>query len=258
MALSLIDSHCHLTSSELVKDLDSIIERAKAAGVSSIINVCTDVSSLEEGVKIQEKYPRSIFNIAAVHPHDVAKEGELFFPVVKKYAKERKLVAIGETGLDYFYEYSPKEVQQDFLRNHIALAALVQKPLVFHCRNAFEDLFAIANELNIASPCVVHCFTDSLKVAKSILNLGWYLSFTGIITFKKSEMLREIVKYVPLDRMFVETDAPFLAPESKRGKVNEPAYVVEIAEMVASVKGMDLKKVSEILKKTTSDFFSLT
>lgn len=250
----MIDSHAHVTGPALLPEAEQVIARAKQAGVRSIVNICTDLSSLQEGIKLHDKHP-SLFNCAATHPHDVEKEGSDFLPHV--LASLDKLVAIGETGLDYYYEYSPKVVQQKFLKRYLALAQETGLPVIFHCREAMKDLFAICDVEYKNGPAVMHCFTGTLEEAKEALNRGWYISFSGVITYKKSEELREVVRYVPLDRIFVETDAPFLAPQSRRGKQNEPAFVIETAAKVAEVKGITLEEVEHATEKNCMQFFGL-
>ncbi len=233
----MIDTHAHLTSPSVLEMVNELLERAKVSGVEKIVNICTDQPSLEKGLQLRERYPW-IFNAAATTPHDVVKEGEVFFPFVEQEAKKGGLIAIGETGLDYFYEHSPKEIQKKFLTRYFELALQVKLPIIFHCRNAFADLFAQADQEYKNAPAILHCFTGSVEEARSVLNRGWYLSFSGIVTYKKSESLREVARYVPLDRILIETDTPYLAPQSQRGKQNEPAFIVETAEMVAREKNI--------------------
>jgi TatD DNase family protein len=248
----LIDSHAHLTSPDILPILDEVMERAKAAGVEKVINICTDERTLETGLEAAKKH-KNLFNTAATTPHDVEDEGESFFPLVEEALSD--LVAIGETGLDYHYEHSPKKTQQQFLEQYFALAVKADLPLIFHCREAFNDLFAMADAMYRDRPAVLHCFTGTKDEARKCLDRGWMISFSGIITFKRSEELREVVKYVPLDHIFVETDSPYLAPQSKRGKQNEPAYVVEVAEMIAEIKELPLEKIAEATSENISRFF---
>lgn len=250
------DSHAHLTSKDVLPDVDQLVHTALAAGVNRIINICIDEASLLEGIKLQKRFVGHIYNTAATTPHDVDTEGETFFPLVMEAAEKQQLIALGETGLDYHYEHSPKAVQQDFLNRYFALALEHSLPLIFHCREAFSDLFSMADDA-YDGPAVLHCFTGTLEEAKEVLNRGWYISISGIITFKKSESLRQIVKYLPLDRILIETDTPYLAPQSRRGKMNEPAFIVETCEMVASLKELDLATVARQTTKNGADFFSL-
>jgi TatD DNase family protein len=250
----MIDSHAHLTSPQILPIVDAVIERAKQAGVEKIINICTDKESLEQGIKLRDRH-KEVFNTAATTPHDVDKEGESFFTRVEKYAKD--LVAIGETGLDYFYEHSPRTIQQQFLIRYFEFAKKVKLPVVLHCRDAFEDLFSIADEVYGESQAVLHCFTGTLAEAKKCLDRGWVISFSGIITYKKSLELCDVVKYVPLDRIFIETDSPYLAPQSMRGKQNEPAFIKETAEKIGQLKEVSFEEVDRMTSQNIKKFFNL-
>lgn len=234
--------------------MEDVLKRAQQSGVTKVVNICTDRKSLEEGLLLHEKHPW-VYNAAATTPHDVQKQGEEFFPLVERAAAERKLVAIGETGLDYFYEHSDKKVQQTFLQRYFALALAMKLPLIFHCRDAFNDLFSMADSDYRGAPAVLHCFTGTIEEAKGVLDRGWYLSLSGIVTFKKSESLREVAKYVPLDRLFIETDAPYLAPQSHRGKQNEPAFLPETAEFIAKAKGVSVADVAIASQENALRFF---
>ncbi|MBS0629558.1 MAG: TatD family hydrolase [Verrucomicrobia bacterium] len=250
----MIDSHAHLTSDAVLPIVDAVIQRANLVGVEKIVNICTDEKSLKEGLLVAKKH-KGVYNTAATTPHDVETEGALFFPLVEAAVSE--LVAIGETGLDYFYEHSPKKQQQHYLSRYFELARKVDLPVVFHCRDAFDDLFAMADEQFRDRPALLHCFTGTIDEARRCLDRGWFISFSGIITFKKSDALREVVKFVPLDRLFVETDTPYLAPHSKRGEQNEPAFVIETAAKVAELKGTSLEVVEKVTSENISGFFSL-
>lgn len=190
-----------------------------------------------------------IYNTAATTPHDVAKEGEAVFPLIEKHAKAGDLIAIGETGLDYFYEHSSRELQQHFLRKYLHLALECRLPVVIHCREAFADFFSILDaEYAVGgkhAPGVLHCFTGTEAEAEEVLKRGWYLSLSGIVTFKKSTTLKEVAKLVPLEQLLIETDTPYLAPQSYRGKVNEPAYIMETAAVIADIKGVPVEKVAQ-------------
>lgn len=250
------DSHAHLSSEEAFARIEEIMQHAKEAKVERIANICTDLLSLERGIELQKKYPW-IVNTAATTPHDVEKEGMEFFPIVEAYVKEGKLAAIGETGLDYYYEHSPKKIQQEFLCKYLALAEESKLPVVIHCREAFPDLFSIVAESRFSQKLVLHCFTGTMEEARQVIERGWYLSLSGIVTFKKSEDLREVAAYVPLEKLLIETDTPYLAPQSKRGKSNEPAYISETASVVASIKNMSLSSFAEATFVNACRFFSL-
>lgn len=249
----MIDAHAHLTSPDLFPDLEGIVARAQAAGVEKVVNICTDQDSLAKGIEVKKKI-NNFYNTAATTPHDVESEGEFFFPLVEEAVAQKELVAIGETGLDYYYAHSKKEVQKKFLSRYFDLATKSGLPLIFHCRDAFADLFAMADG-EYAGAAVLHCFTGTLQEARGVLDRGWYLSISGIATFKKSEALRAVVKYVPLDRLLVETDAPYLAPQSKRGQKNEPAYIVETYEMVAALKTISKQELIAQIEKNAYAFF---
>ena len=248
-----IDSHAHLTSPQVVDHVEEMLQRAQQNKVEKIVNICTDEETLKKGLLLSERHPW-VFNAAATTPHDVAKEGDSFFPIVEQHVKE--LVALGETGLDYHYQHSPQEVQKKFLQKYFELAKKVKLPLIFHCRDAFSDLFEMADVSYSGLPAVLHCFTGTVEEAKKCLARGWLISFSGIITFKKSEALREVVAYVPLDRMVIETDTPYLAPQSKRGKLNEPGYVGEVAAAIAHVKHISVEEVAKATSFNASQFFS--
>ena len=248
-----IDAHAHLTCDGVFEEIEPMLTRAKEAKVGKVINICTDKLTLERGIALAEKHS-NVFNVGATTPHDVEKEGELYFSDFEKAAKGGKLVAIGETGLDYFYEHSNRELQQDFFKRYLALANACNLPVVIHCRDAFDDLFKIADE-HCRTPLMLHCFTGTLKEANQGVDRGWLISISGIATFKKSQELRDVIKELPLDHLVVETDTPYLAPQSRRGKQNEPSFVVEIAETIATVKNLTLQEVATITTGNATRFF---
>lgn len=256
----MIDSHAHLTSSPLYHDIDGVLKRAQATGIKKIINICTDSDSVRKGLEIAEKHSW-VFNAAAAHPHDVEKEGEELFPFIEKCAKERSIVAVGETGLDYHYTHSSREIQQQYLRKHLRLALSCQLPVIIHCREAFSDFFTILDEEYMVNqkhaPGVLHCFTGTISEAEEVIKRDWYLSISGIITFKKSVELREVARIVPLDRLLIETDAPYLAPQSHRGKQNEPAYLIETASVIAAIKGITLAELGKMTAENTERLFRI-
>ena len=250
-----IDSHAHLTVPSVVDRVEEILQRAQQKKVKAVVNICVDPTSLEKGIHLAERHDW-VFNTAATTPHDVEKEGELFFPTVEEKAHQGKLIAIGETGLDYHYQHSPVFRQKAYLVRYFALALAAKLPIIFHCRDAFTDLFELADHHYQGRPAVLHCFTGTMEEAKGCLERGWFISISGIITFKKSTLLREVAAYVPLDRLFIETDTPYLAPESKRGKSNEPAYIDETAQALAQAKGISFEEVAEATARNASQFFS--
>lgn len=239
--MNFFDSHAHLSS---LPHVEEILARAKKEQITHILNICTDKTTLEEGMLLAKKHPY-ILNAGATTPHDVATEGALFFPLFEKAAREKELVAVGETGLDYHYEHSPIDLQKQFLVKYLLLAATTKLPVIFHCRDAFDDLFSIVDyEYPKTAPAILHCFTGSVQEAEEVLKRGWFLSLSGIVTFKKSETLREVAKMVPLSQLLIETDTPFLAPQSQRGKQNEPAFMVETARCIANVKNISIEEVA--------------
>lgn len=252
-----IDTHAHLTSEQVLPHLQDVLTRAKDRGINKVVNICTDEKSLKEGLLLRKQFSW-IHNAAATTPHDVESEGASFFPLVERSAMEGSLIAIGETGLDYFYEHSNREVQQKYLSLYFLLATQTKLPLIFHCRDAFNDLFSMADQEYRGYPAVVHCFTGSPEEAKGALDRGWYLSLSGIVTFKKSAALREVVKYIPLDRLLIETDSPYLAPQSHRGKLNEPSYLPETAEIIAETRGIAIEKLASITTENAERFFSFS
>ena len=255
--MKLIDTHAHLTSDQILPVLDEVVERANLAGIEKIVNICTDERSLVEGLLLHQDYSW-IFNAAATTPHDVETEGASFFPFVERSALDGKLIAIGETGLDYFYEHSNRKEQQKYLSLYFSLARQVKLPLIFHCRDAFEDLFAMADQEYRGYPAVLHCFTGNLVEARGVLDRGWYLSISGIATFKKSETLREVIRSIPLDRLLIETDSPYLAPQKHRGKLNEPSYLPETADKIAEVLDISVEKLAAATVENAERFFSFS
>jgi TatD DNase family protein len=255
-----IDSHAHLGMSPLWEQVEEIIEQAREKKVSHIVNICTDLDTFNKGESLRKKYP-FIINAAATSPHDVEKDGDNFFPIVATQAKKKNIFAIGECGLDYYYEHSSREIQKNFLRKYFKLALETSLPIIIHCREAFKDLFEIADKEYIKQkkmgPAVLHCFTGTSLEAQEVIKRGWFISFSGIITFKKSDALRDVVKETPLEKMLIETDSPYLAPQKYRGKVNQPSYVVEIAKMIAEIKKTPIKTVAQITASNAKQVFSI-
>lgn len=254
--MQFFDSHAHLSSLEILPHIQEVMTHAKMMSVSRILNICTDLSTLNEGLLLEKRFPE-IKNAGATTPHDVEKEGDMLFPVFAEAAQGKRLVAIGETGLDYYYKELNPTIQKRFLKRYLHLAAETKLPVIFHCREAFADLFAVTDdEYPKGAPAVLHCFTGSLQEAHEVLARGWYLSISGIVTFKKSQELREVAKMVPLNQLLIETDAPYLAPQSKRGKQNEPAFIRETAELIAAVKGVHLEEIARASFENGAKLFS--
>jgi TatD DNase family protein len=251
----LIDSHCHLDFPELAADRAGVLARAKAAGIDGMVTISTRVKRFDEIRAIAEAHPE-VWCSVGTHPHHADEELDIFTEDLARLSQHPKCVAIGEAGLDYFYDNAPKEAQEIGLRRHIAASRLTDLPLVIHSRSADAHMAAVlTDEMGQgAFPFVLHCFTGGADLARQALELGGYISFSGIITFKNAEEIREVAKFVPADRYLVETDAPYLAPVPHRGGTNEPSYVAHTAAKVAEVRGISLEQLST---ETTDNFFRL-
>ena len=253
--MTLVDHHCHLDFPDFTDELDGVIARAKTAGVGLMVTISTRIRRFDRLLQIADAHA-NVFCSVGTHPHYAHEELDVPVDEIVRLSRHPKVVAIGEAGLDYLYDRSPRAAQEQGLRNHIAAARETQLPLVIHARDADADMASILEEemANGTFPAVLHCFTGSADLARRGLELGLYVSFSGILTFKNSNALREVARSVPLDRLLVETDAPYLAPGKYRGKRNEPAYVVETAAALAKVKGVTL---DELAQATTQNFFRL-
>jgi TatD DNase family protein len=251
----IVDSHCHLDFPDFAADLDGVVARARTNGVGRIVTISTRIRRHAAVLAIAEHFPE-VFCSVGTHPHNAQEESDITADELITRAQHPKVVALGEAGLDYHYDYSPRAVQEHGFRNHIAAARETGLPLVIHSRNADEDMARILAEETGkgAFPAVLHCFTGSRDLAQRAVLLGLYVSFTGILTFKKSDELRAVARELPADRIMVETDAPYLAPGRHRGKRNEPAYVVETAQVLAETRGVSY---DEIARQTTDNFFRL-
>jgi TatD DNase family protein len=255
----LIDSHCHLDQDAFASDRTAVIARARAAGVGRMITVGAGgpLASNHAAIAIAET-DADIFAAVAVHPHDASDITDDTWDELRRLWAHPKVVAVGETGLDYYYEHSPAEVQQRHLRRFVREAGRAGLPLVIHCRDAFPDLLRIFKEEDAAAiGGVIHCFSGTPDEAEACLALGFALSFSGIVTFKTAESLRATVRRTPLDRLLIETDAPFLAPLPHRGKRNEPALVRKVAEEIARTTGRDLTEIAAVTVANTERAFRL-
>jgi TatD DNase family protein len=251
----IIDSHCHLDFPELKGELDAVLARARGAGVGLMVAISTRVRRLDDVLAIVEAHDE-VFCSVGTHPHNAAEELDVTVADLVKLARHPKVVAIGEAGLDYHYDNSPRFDQEKSFRTHIAGARETGLPLVIHAREADADIARILEEESAkgAFPFMLHCFTSGPELARHGLALGGYVSFSGVVTFKKSDALRDIARDVPLDRILVETDAPYLAPEPMRGKTNEPAFVVHTATRLAAVKSVSE---ADLARATNDNFLRL-
>jgi TatD DNase family protein len=251
----LIDSHCHLDFPEFKNDLDAVLERAQSAGVGAMVTISTRVRQFNELRSLVEAHG-NVFCSVGTHPHNAAEEPDIMVEELVELAHHTKVVAIGEAGLDYHYDNSPCDTQKKSFRTHIAAARQTGLPLIIHARDADADIARMLEEeiKKGAFPFVLHCFTGGADLAHRGLALGGYISFSGVVTFKNAEALRDIALAVPSNRLLVETDAPYLAPEPLRGKTNEPALVVHTAARLAALRGV---REAEMARLTTDNFFRL-
>jgi TatD DNase family protein len=251
----LVDSHCHLDFPDFADELDAVVARAGAAGIGRIVTISTRVAQQDKLLAIAERFP-DVYCSVGTHPHNAHEELDVTAADLVARARYPKVVAIGEAGLDYHYDTSPRDAQDQGFRQHIAAARESGLPLVIHSRDADADMAKLLTEETRqgAFPAVLHCFTGGRDLAFTGIDLGLYVSFTGILTFKKSDDLRAIAAALPADRILVETDSPYLAPGKFRGKRCEPAYVVETAKVLADVRGVSR---DEIARQTTENFFRL-
>ncbi len=251
----LVDSHCHLDFPHLSNQLDEVLARAKEAGVGTLVTICTRVRNFDAVLAIAEAHD-NIFCSVGTHPHNADEERDIRLEEIISLSAHPKVVAIGEAGLDYHYDNAPRGDQEKGFRTHIAAARETGLPLVIHTRDADEDTARILEEEMSRGrfTAVLHCFTAGADLARRGVELGLYVSFSGVLTFKKSDALREIAASIPMDRLLVETDAPYLSPEPRRGRKNEPANVVHTAARLAGVKGVSDQ---EIAQATTANFHRL-
>ncbi len=251
----LINSHCHLDFPDLAGRLPDVLAAAAAAGVGRLVSISTYVERIETYRAMAEAHPQVYFTVGT-HPHNAAEEPDIAVETLASLSLHPRCIAIGEAGLDYHYDTSPREVQRKVFLTHIAAARETGLPLVIHARNADEEMAQILKDEMSIGPyaAVLHCFSSGAELAKIGVELGFYVSFSGILTFKKSDDIRAIAAAVPPDRLLVETDAPYLAPEPRRGRVNEPAYVVHTARVLGEVIG---KSEEDVAALTTANFYRL-
>jgi TatD DNase family protein len=251
----LVDSHCHLDFPDFADDLDNIVERAAAAGIGRIVTISTRVRRLDALLPIAERFP-NVYCSVGTHPHHADEEDGISTDELIDLTRHPKVVALGEAGLDNFYQNGTAEAQERGFRAHIAAARATGLPLVIHTREADDHCGRILeDEMTKGSfSAVLHCYTGGRTLAMKAISLGLSISFTGILTFKKSQVLRDLAAELPADRIMVETDAPYLAPGKFRGKRNEPSYVVEIAKVLAETRGVSFEEIS---RQTTENFFRL-
>ncbi|MFD1694243.1 TatD family hydrolase [Roseibium aestuarii] len=251
----IVDSHCHLDFPDFDGEREALIDRARAAGVELMVTICTRIRKFDQIRALAEQFD-NVYCSVGTHPNNADEERGIPKDEILKLTEHPKVVAIGEAGLDYFYDYASPEAQAEGLRTHIAVARETGLPLVIHSRDADADMAAILEEEmeKGAFPAILHCFSSGRDLALKGVELGLYVSFSGILTFKRSEEIRAIAAEIPADRLLVETDAPYLAPQPRRGKRNEPAYTAMTAQVLGETRGVSF---DEISRQTTENFFRL-
>ena len=252
----LVDSHCHLDFDELYNNLDEIIKRAEDNGVKTLLSICTTLNSLKKIKLIIAKY-KNIYGTFGIHPHETEKHKEVNSEFILKVVKEnKKIIGIGESGLDFYYNHSDKKIQKKSFINHINAASQLEIPIIVHSRNAEKETYDIiqSEKKNLDIKVLIHCFTGSHDFAKKLININCYISLSGIITFKNSKELVDTVSKIPINSLMVETDSPYLAPHPYRGKTNEPSYITSTITKLAEIKKMPKEEVESI---TTGNFLKL-
>jgi len=256
--MDLIDTHCHLTFDELAGDVEAVVARSKAAGVTGWITIGTDTQQNRKAIELADKF-ENMYASVGIHPHDAKDATAETITELKKLAQNEKVVAIGETGLDFHYNYSEPPDQKRVFAAQLKVAEKLNLPVIVHCREAFDETMEILEQSGSGVKRVVfHCFSGSAQQAKVVLDYGFHISFTGVVTFKNAEKTRNAVKIVPLDSLMLETDCPYMSPEPMRKqKINEPALMIHTARFLAELKGVDLDDFAEVVTATSKAFFSL-
>ncbi len=257
--LELVDAHCHLAAPGLRERLDEVLERAREAGLRSIVSVgsMTSIETDRLTVEIAEQHP-DVYAVVGIHPHDAREATEARIAAVRELAGSKKVVAIGESGLDFHYMHSPRDAQEQSLRAHLELARQSDLPIVIHCREAEARVAAILREAGVpARGGMIHCFSGDQAAAREFLELGLYISYSGAVTFKNAQALRATVPLIPEERLLVETDAPYLAPEPYRGHPNEPAYVAHTLAMVARLRDAEPNRIGALVTKNAARLFRI-
>lgn len=253
----LIDSHCHLTYDVLAGQIDAVLARAAAAGVGECITIATDLADADRALALAKTHPQ-IHVVAGIHPHESGKVQPLWDEALYVIAARDDVHAVGEMGLDYHYDFSDRAAQLQVFRRQMEIATLVKKPVVIHCREAHADTLAALRDFPSLPGVVFHCFTGTTTEAREILDRGYWISLTGVVTFKRSDELRAVAKMLPADRLMVETDSPYLSPEPLRNvRTNEPSHIVHTANCIARERGLSLEELTALTEANTRRFFSL-
>ena len=250
----IIDSHCHLDYEPLVNNIDQVLLNAKKNNITNLLTIGTSLDSSKKVLEIVSKYP-NVYGAIGIHPNSTTGNLDKLDEILMLKKNNKKIIAFGETGLDYFYKRSDKKDQIIAFEKHVEFSISEKIPVIIHTRDADDDTISIVKKYYKKTNFLIHCFTGNLEFAKNLLNLNCLISFSGIITFKKSNDLRDIVKYVPLEKMLIETDSPYLSPDPFRGKSNEPANVKIVAETVASIKQISFEQVAISTTANFNNFF---
>ncbi len=254
--MKLIDSHSHLILEAFDNDREEVIEQAFSCGVTHIVQSCDNLQEIERNLILANKY-KNIWSSVGIHPHEAKTWTNESKDTILNYTKEEKVIAIGETGLDFFYNYSPQDVQIAVFHEQIKIAKEVSLPLIIHCRDAFKETIELL-KIEKLEKGVFHCYTGDMETAKEALKLGLYISWSGILTFKNANDLRLIAKEIPLEKTLIETDCPFLTPLPYRGKRNEPKYVQYVAQELAKIHNVTPEEIGEITSNNTKKLFGIT
>ena len=256
--MNLFDSHCHLENGRFEADLPEVMARMEDAGVRRCILAGSDMETSEQIVKLAGSYP-NVYGVVGIHPHDAKTWTDDCADRIAQWVKEERIVGVGEIGLDYYYDHSPRDVQQEVFAKQLVLARKLGKPAVFHVRDAHGDVLSILRAHRSELPSgVVHCYSGSVECAREYLDMGFYISFAGPITFKNANKLLDAAQYVPADRILVETDSPYLAPVPMRGRRNEPAFVAYVAQKVAELRGVSVEEMAQQATQNTCRLFGIT
>ncbi|MFA5424037.1 MAG: TatD family hydrolase [Phycisphaerae bacterium] len=254
----LFDTHAHLAFEPLINDIDNVLQRSIAAGVTHWITVGTNIEESRKSVALAEKYD-NLYAAIGVHPHDAKDVTEENINELEELARNKKVVAIGETGLDFHYNFSPPQIQKEVFKKHLALAAGLNLPVIIHSREAFDETMQTMEQQDGCGKIVFHCFTGSADQAKMILDKGFYISLTGAVTFKNADEIRQAAKIIPADRLMLETDCPYMSPEPvRKQKTNEPALMLHTAKFLADLRGVTLENLAKSTTASAREFFSIT
>jgi len=254
----MIDTHCHLTFQELENDIDAVLKRSVDADVNQWVTIGTDTEHNEKAAKLARSYD-NMYAAVGIHPHYAKDITASDIETLEQLAAGEKIVAIGETGFDFHYNLSPAQQQQELFIKHLEIAKKLDLPVVIHSRNAFDETMSVLDEFGgDIKRIVFHCFGGDVAQAKAVIDKGYYISFTGVVTFKSADLARDVVRNVPAERIMLETDCPYMSPAPMRKqKINEPALMVHTAKLIAELKGLDFDSFAELTTKTSKDFFNL-